>query len=805
MTTTSPDHVPADHDLSGVSLDERIGLLSGADYWNTRAVPAAGIPALMLSDGPHGIRAQYEGGDNLGLAASVASTCFPTAVTLAASWSPELVREVGAAVGAEARALGVDVVLGPGLNLKRHPFCGRNFEYYSEDPLVSGLLAAAAVEGIQSQGAGACVKHFAVNNQEGYRYTVDAIVDERTLRELYLRGFERAVRAAAPATVMAAYNLINGEHATDSHRLLSTILRDEWGFDGVVMSDWGAEADRVAGVAAGMDLEMPGGADTSGDVRAAHDSGLLTAEQIATAAGRVAALSRRLERARATVPASTMDALLEPHDALARRAAAQSTVVLRNEADVLPLTPGARIALIGAFADTPRYQGSGSSLVTPTRLTTALEALRDAGFDVTSSPGYEPERSGDDPALIAAAVEVARGAETAVVMVGLPPIAESEGFDRETLALPPQHDALVRAVAAVAQRTVVVLSLGSAVQLPWRDEVDAILVTHLGGQASGGAVADVLLGTVEPAGRLTETWFASVDDIAATPFFPGTPHQVQYREGVFVGYRHATTAGVAVPYPFGAGLGYGRTRWSDASLSGTTIAIGGRVTVSVAVENVGPRPTTELVQVYLHDTTGVVLRPRRELVGFARATLAPGERRVVEVPVAADDLRFWDVRSNSWQLPTGQAALEVARDAATVEAVLPVVLEGTVIDSAEPPASEAIAVSDAAFERRLGRSIPGEPARRPYTRDTTLAVLRRTLAGKLLWLGIRSAAKKAEDAFSDEVSRAMYERTVQEMPIRGLAQLTSGQVSWGTVDAVVALANRRPFAALRHALRRPPR
>lgn len=787
-------------DATSLSTDEQLSLLSGADFWRTRALPEHGIPAAMLADGPHGLRAQLEATDHLGLASSVAATCFPPAATLASSWDEELVQEVGAAVGREARALGVDVVLGPGMNIKRHPLCGRNFEYSSEDPLLSGLLAASAVRGIQSIGVGACLKHFAVNNQEHRRFVIDAIVDERTLHELYLRGFEIAVRASAPRMVMAAYNRINGDHATDAGWLLTGILRDRWGFDGVVVSDWGATADRPAAVTAGMDLEMPGGAGTEPALRAALAEGSLDPADVALSAQRVIDLAVQAQDARADVT-PTMAELLDPHDALARRAAAASSVVLTNDG-ILPLAPGTRVALIGAFAETPRYQGSGSSLVTPTRLTTARDALAAAGLDVTYARGYEPVRSAADPVLIADAVAVARDAEVAIVMVGLPGIAESEGFDRDTLALPAQHEALVAAVAAANPRTVVALSVGAPVLLPWRDDVAAILLSYLGGQASGGALADALIGVVEPAGRLAETWPAAQGEVAADLFFPGDDAQVHYREGVFVGYRHATTAGLAPAFAFGHGLGYGSTEWGAARASAASLAEGGRLTVTVDVTHTGDRPRRELVQVYAHDRSGVVLRPRRELVGFARATIAPGETRAVEVEVAADALRFWDVRVHDWALPRGTVDLEIGRSSASIEAVVSVDVAGTASDSAEPPSTAPIAASDEQWARRLGRAIPTAAPARPFTRESTLGDIGGTLVGRTLRSAVmRMAPVSAEDRV-DPASMALIERSIDELPLRGLAQMSQGRMSWAVVDAVVALANRRPLRALGALLRR---
>ncbi|MBX9471635.1 glycoside hydrolase family 3 C-terminal domain-containing protein [Microcella sp.] len=787
-------------DASDLTVDEQLSLLSGADFWRTRALPEHSIPSAMLADGPHGLRAQLEATDHLGLASSVASTCFPPAATLASSWNEQLVHEVGEAVGREARALGVGVVLGPGINIKRHPLCGRNFEYYSEDPLLSGRLAASAVAGIQSTGVGACLKHFAVNNQEHRRFVIDAIVDERTLRELYLRGFEHAVRHSAPRMVMAAYNRINGDHATEARWLLSDILREQWGFDGVVVSDWGATANRPAAVTAGMDLEMPGGAGTEPALRAALADGTLDPAHVALSAQRVIDLAVQAQDA-AAEPAPTMAELLESHDALARRAAASSSVVLTNDG-ILPLTPGTRVALIGAFAEAPRYQGSGSSLVTPTRLTTAREALEAAGFEVTYSPGYEPVRSALTPMLAAEAVEIARDADVAIVMVGLPGIAESEGFDRETLALPAQHDALVEAVAAVNPRTVVALSVGAPVLLPWRDGVAAIVLSYLGGQASGGALADALLGVVEPAGRLAETWPAAQSDVAADPYFPGGLAQVHYREGLFVGYRHATTVGVAPAFAFGHGLGYGSSEWGAASASSASVAAGGSVTISVAVTNTGDRTRHELVQVYAHDRSGVVLRPRRELVGFARSSLEPGETRAVAIEVAADALRFWDARARDWALPRGSVTFEVARSSEQIESVVEVRVDGDALDSVEPPHTAAIAATDEQWAHRLGRTIPAPRPAKPFTRESTVGDIAHTLTGRALAAAIARMMPVSDDDKDDPASRELIERTVAELPLRGLAQMSQGRVSWKTVDAVVAFANGHPVAGLRALLRR---
>lgn len=776
-------------------VEQQLSLLSGQDFWRTRGIPSENVPAILLADGPHGLRVQREGGDHLGLNSSQPATCFPPAVTLASSWNIDLIREVGEAVGREATALGVGVVLGPGLNIKRHPLCGRNFEYYSEDPLISGLMAAAAVNGIQSTGVGACLKHFAVNNQEHLRFVTDAIVDERTRRELYLKGFELAVRQSRPRAVMAAYNRVNGVHCADDRALLTGTLRTEWGFDGIVVSDWGAEVDRVAGINAGMDLDMPGGFDRTGELRDAIATGKLSLEAVAASAQRIKDLARSL-------PAKSGDLieLASAHDQLARRAAAESAVVLANDG-ILPLARDQRLAVIGAFAEEPRYQGSGSSLVAPITLTTLLDAFREEGINVRYAAGYDPKRSAADPALIAEAAETAAKADIAVVMVGLPGLYESEGFDRTTLSLPAQHDALVRAVAAANPRTVVVLSNGAPVLMPWIADVSAVLECYLGGQASGGAAVDALLGAVEPSGRLAETFPLTQKDVAADKNFPGSGKQVEYREGIFVGYRYAATAQIAPLFPFGHGLGYGTTRWTNPSLDQDVIVVGGSITVCVDVENIGDRATSDVVQIYARDLTGIVLRPHRELVGFAKVSLQPGEKRSVPILISSRDLSFWDVLTGSWRLPTGTFELEVARSSSNIEAFLALSAQGDATESAEPPSAGLIATSDTAFAQRLGHPIPVPTPTRPFSRQSTVEEISATLPGRILRAVMRKATNLPEETLNDPVTMAMIERSTGEMPLRGIVQFSGGKLPWSVVDTIIDMANGRPFEPVRRLIR----
>lgn len=768
-------------DAADLTLAEQISLLSGSTFWRTEPLPDRGVPSVMVSDGPHGMRAQTGEGEHLGLLGSAPATCFPTAATIANSWDPELIEQIGAAVGREARALGVSVVLGPGLNIKRHPLCGRNFEYFSEDPLLAGVLASAMVRGIQSQAVGACLKHFAVNNQESHRFVVDAIVDERTLREIYLAGFECAVAEAKPWTVMAAYNLVNGEYCCDSSALLTSILRHEWGFDGLVMSDWGAENDRVAGVRAGLDLEMPGnGGVFDGTVTAAVEAGLLEPAEVEMCAQRVLDLVERSPRG----PAAAAD--FEAHNALARRAAAESTVLLVNDG-LLPLEEGQRIAVVGAFAEEPRFQGSGSSLVNPTRVTTALDAFAARGIEVAYAPGYDPQTSTSDDGLITEAVAVARSADVVVLLAGLPGAYESEGFDRDDMHLPRQHERLISAVCAVNPRTVVVLSNGAPVEMPWVGEPGAVLECYLGGQAGGAALVDVLLGEVEPAGRLAETFPVRATDVGSDPFFPGEPHQVQYREGLSVGYRHFTTTGIEPLFPFGYGLGYSTFELGQPTAP-AALAAGDSLTLTVPVQNTSGRDGSTVVQVYRHDRTGRITRPRRELVGFAKVHLRAGHAQDVDITVPWRGFAFYDVHARGWTVPEGEYALEIGFSSEDIVHTCTVEVAGdyTGHRGDEPH----IAYSVDSFERRLGRAIPPARPVRPYSRVSTIGEISGNPLGRLVRAAVLRFSGYHDE--QDPTTAKMIERSLDEMPLRGVALLGAGKVNLGTVDGLVDLLNRRP-------------
>jgi beta-glucosidase len=594
--------------VSELTLEEKASLCLGSDFWHTAPVPRLGIPAVALSDGPHGLRKQPDEGDHVGISGSLPATCFPTASALGSSFDPALVRRVGEALGAEALAQGVAVVLGPGINIKRSPLCGRNFEYFSEDPLVSGVLGSALVEGVQSQGVGTSVKHYAANNQETDRLRVSADVDERTLREIYLPGFERVVTRARPWTVMCAYNRVNGVYASENHWLLTELLRGEWGFDGLVVSDWGAVHDRVAALAAGLDLEMPPNLGVSdAAVVAAVRSGELDEAVLDGAAGRVLRLvDRALDGAGEVAERATagpgFDA--EGHHALAREAAAECAVLLKNDGGLLPLRPsaGETIAVVGEFARTPRYQGAGSSQVNPTRVDNALDELRAAvpdGVEVAFAPGFGIGTTTADEGLAAEAVALAGRASRVVAFLGLPDADESEGFDRARMDLPANQTALVSQLAAANPNLAVVLANGSAVRLSdWEHHAPAILECWLSGQAAGGAAADLLIGAANPSGRLAETLPLRLEDNPSYLNFPGEQGHVRYGEGVFVGYRGYDALRLPVSHPFGHGLSYTDFEYADLTATLTGSAEDGTLALAVAckVTNTGRRPGKEVLQ-----------------------------------------------------------------------------------------------------------------------------------------------------------------------------------------------------------------
>ena len=659
--------------LMAMTLEEKAGMCSGADFWHLRGIPRLGVPTVMVTDGPHGLRKQEGQADHAGLGRSVEAVCFPTAAALASSFDRELLREVGAALGRECQAEDVGILLGPGANIKRSPLCGRNFEYFSEDPLLSGELAAAFIDGLQGEGVACSVKHYAANNQETERMTSDSVVDERTLHEIYLASFEGAVRDAKAKTVMCSYNKVNGAFAAENRWLLTHVLRDRWGFDGLVMTDWGAGKDAAAGVKAGLDLRMPGGnpAETA-DIVEAVQSGRLDESELDVTVARILGVidfvaSNRREGA-------SFDR--EADHAKARAVAEECAVLLKNDGDLLPLDKSAKVTFIGAFAEAPRYQGSGSSYINAHRVESALEAVR--GMNVTYAKGYDLSKDDADAALIAEAVDAARNAGAAVLFAGLPNRYESEGFDRRHIDLPAGQNALIEAVLAAQPNTAVVLHNGSAVRMPWAERVPAILEMYLGGEAVGGAAVRLLFGEASPSGRLAETFPFKLADTPAYLNFPGYDSRVEYREGVYVGYRYYDTKQMEVLFPFGHGLSYGRFAYSNLRLDKAGMRDTDTVRVTVDIRNEGKATAKEVVQLYVRPLDGEVPRPVHELKGFEKIVLQPGKTKRVTFTLGKRAFAYYSAALSDWHVETGRYEIQVGASSRDIRLTEEIAVQSTV-------------------------------------------------------------------------------------------------------------------------------
>lgn len=670
---------PRVRDIAAIPLVDKVGLVSGRNFWETEPIDAFGLPSIVLADGTYGLRHQSGQHDHLAMFDSDPATCFPPGVAVGSSWDVDVAARLGAAIATEALAQRVDIVLGPGINIKRSPLCGRNFEYYSEDPHIAGTMGAAFTKALQAEGPGVSVKHFAANNQETNRQTISSDVDARTLREIYLAAFERVVTEAQPATVMSSYNKINGVSASENRWLLHDVLRGEWGFEGVVVSDWNAVHDRVAALHAGLDLEMPGGdAAHDDDLRAAFADGAADERDLDVSVLRLAQLTDAVARRRLPPGNTSVDA--EAQHRLAQELAENCAVLLRNENRALPLQRGSTVAVIGAFATEPRYQGGGSAHVNATMVDHPLDALRNLSADqdisITHAPGFVLDGS-DSAELTEDAVKVASAADVSVIFAGLSEAAESEGIDRAHIDLPVEQVRLIRAVAAVAPRTVVVLANGGVVSLEgWHDDVDAILEGFLLGQGGGQALARLLLGIANPSGHLAETIPLRLEDHPSSMNFPGEQGHVRYGEGVMVGYRYFATFGAAVRYPFGHGLSYTRFSTGEPVVE---IVDDDEVLVTVDVANTGDVTGKHVVQVYVATNAGPVQRPARELRAFEKVELQPGTTATVRLRLPKRAFAYWDVEHDQWLVAPGEYEIQVCADAHTVLHARPVTLRGDVI------------------------------------------------------------------------------------------------------------------------------
>ena len=764
--------------LKKLTLEEKCALLSGAETFKTRGMPEHGIPQIWLSDGPHGLRKQAGESDHLGLNPSVPATCFPTASAVANSWDAALGEEIGAALGEEAAAQEVSVVLGPGLNMKRNPLCGRSFEYFSEDPYLAGKLAAGYIRGIQSKGVAACPKHFAVNSQETRRMASDSIVDERTLREIYLTGFEIAVKEGHPRSIMSSYNLVNGTYANENKHLLMEILRGEWGFDGAVITDWGGSNDHALGVKNGSTLEMPApGGDSVRELLAAVESGKITESDIDA---RLSELLPLVFDTKAALDAAPREFDAAAHHALARRAAEESLVLLKNEGSLLPLAAGTKVAVIGDFAKNPRYQGAGSSMVNSTQVDVLLDKLIDSELNVI---GYQQgfDRHGKpDAALQKSACELAAQANTVILCMGLDEIAESEGIDRSNLRLAQNQVDLLQAVAAVNPKIVVVLYSGSVVETPWLDNCQALLYAALGGQAGAGAVADALTGKVNPCGKLAETWPLAYADVPSAADFATRRKTVEYREGLYIGYRYFTTAEKAVRFPFGYGMSYTTFAYSDMAAD--------EQGVSLTVTNTGSVAGTEIVQLYVAKKNSELFRPAKELKGFARVTLAPGEKQRITIMLDDKAFRFWNVKANRWEIEGGEYELLVGASVEDIRLCEKISVHGTAtvhpyedVDLDCYYKGDVLHVSDADFEKLLGHPIPNGKTK--IDRNLTLGELNhaRSPLGWLVWLVLTILLDVSYKRGKPDLN-VLFQ---YNMPLRALAKMTNGAISMGMVDGIV--------------------
>ncbi|PDZ03761.1 glycosyl hydrolase [Bacillus cereus] len=749
--------------ISQMTLEEKASLCSGLDFWNTKGIERLGIPSIMVTDGPHGLRKQAEGADHLGIYNSIPSTCFPSAVGLASTWNKELINQVGVALGEECQAENVGVLLGPGANIKRSPLCGRNFEYFSEDPYLSSQMAANHVKGVQSQGVGTSLKHFAANNQEHRRMSVDAIVDERTLREIYLASFEDVIKEAQPWTVMSAYNKINGEYASENTYLLNDILKEEWGFEGFVVSDWGAVNERVASLANGLELEMPSSFGIGEKkIIDAVNGGELTIEKLDQSVERLLniifkAVDNQLENAVYSK---------EAHHQLAREVASESMVMLQNEDSILPLKKEGTVAVIGEFAKQPRYQGGGSSHINPTKLESILEEIEMVSGEKTNilfAQGYDLASDDVDENMINEAKKVAESADTAVLFVGLPDRYESEGFDRKHLQMPKNHVQLIEAIAEVQNNIVIVLSNGAPIEMPWIGKVKGILEGYLGGQALGGAIADILFGDANPSGKLAETFPKVLSDNPSYLNFPGEGDKVEYKEGVFVGYRYYDKKNIEPLFPFGFGLSYTNFEYSNLSIDKKEIKDTDTVSVRVNVKNTGSIAGKEIVQLYIKDVESSMIRPEKELKGFEKVELQPGEEKTVSFTLNKRSFAYYNVEWKDWHVETGEFEILVGKS------------------------SKEIVLHDSIFVQST------TIIRKPVHRNTLLGEIfmdpiLAPIAKELMEKALKDSPFSSM-AEGDSDASEMMEAMLNYMPLRALVNFSAGAFTEEMLSEIIGLLN----------------
>lgn len=777
--------------IEKMTLEEKTAVLSGKNTWETRAVKRLEIPSIALSDGPHGIRKQAGAGDHLGLNASLPATCFPTAATIANSWDEGLGEALGQALGEEAAAQGVDILLGPGLNIKRSPLCGRNFEYFSEDPYLAGKMAASYVRGIQSRGVHACPKHFAVNSQELRRMAMNAVVDERTLREIYLTGFEIAVKEGGARSIMTSYNQVNGTYANENKHLLQDILRGEWGFGGLVVTDWGGSNSHTAGVAAGSDLEMPSpGLDSARELAAAVLEGRLAEDDLDSCVDRLLEAVLTVKGEKKT--SRTFDQ--ETHHLLARRAAAESAVLLKNQEKLLPLKAGTKVAVIGDFAVEPRYQGAGSSMVNPIQVETMERVIGDSQLSVVGiSRGYE--RNGDpEDILKKEAVDLAEKAEVVIYCLGLNELGEAEGLDRSHMRIPQNQIDLLETLAKVNENIVGVISAGASIEMPWVRNCRAILHGYLSGQAGASAMVDILTGEVNPSGRLSETYPIKYEDTPSFRNFPSTERNAEYREGIYVGYRYYDTSMVRVQYPFGFGLSYTEFSYSDLQVDEDG--------VTFTVANDGDCGGAEVTQLYIGLPEAAIFRPYKELKGFKKVFLKAGERKKVRIPFDDKTFRYWNCRTNKWETEGGNYLIMVGACVADIRLSGRLERKGTTrelpYDREQLPSyySGLIQqVGEREFETLLGHPVPDGKWNGELGINDAICQMyyAKSRLARLAYRCLTKRKKKSEDKGKPDLNILF----IYNMPFRGIAKMTGGMVSMEMVNGIVDMVNGHFFTGLK--------
>lgn len=771
--------------ISKLSVDEKCHLLSGRDFWSTYSVAAKGIPSIMLSDGPHGIRKQEGAGDQLGLNGSVPATCFPTAATIANSWDPALGEQIGECLGEEAACQGVSVLLGPGLNIKRSPLCGRNFEYFSEDPYLAGKMAAGYIRGIQKNGVSACPKHFAANNTELRRQASDSVVDERTLREIYLTNFEIAVKEGRPRSIMSSYNMINGVYANENEHLLQEILRDQWGFDGFVVSDWGAGNDFVEGVRAGSHLEMPStGGDSAEYLKKALAEGKISEDLVDRRVDELLDVVFSTHSAVQAYEGKTFD--VEAHHRMAEKACEESIVLLKNEGGILPLKEGTKVAVIGDFAKTPRYQGAGSSVVNPTKLEATMDVIGSFPFDLAGYAQGYPRVGEGDPALQAEAAALAKKADVVLLYLGLDEISESEGLDRSHMRLPQSQIDLLRAVAGVNPNVVVVMSAGSSVEMPWLDQCRALVHGYLCGQAGASAVLKVLLGQVNPSGKLNETYPVAYGDVPSAPYFPAKERSVEYREGLYVGYRYFETADKPVLFPFGFGLSYTSFEYNDLTVT--------EKEASFVITNTGDREGAEIAQLYVSAKAPKVYRPALELKGFAKVRLQAGESSRVTIPLDDKAFRYFNTKTDRFEIDGGEYEILIGASCEDIRLRGTVTVQGT--DAPLPYAlsevpsyacGSILQVSDEEFTKLLGHPVPDGSWSGTLEMNDAICQLyyAKSLKARLVYKVMTNMLNKSIEKGKPDLNIIF----IYNMPFRAIGKMTGGAVSQEMCESILQIVN----------------